>query len=244
VPAPTISGILSWLEASLVCGAPSTSSELEQHWLLSGTVYNVSPLATKIFHMEWRLTQASVFRSKFHVQYSPLHFWPQVHRYTQSYTGISRHHHQRHACLLALLACALPILRIQALPAESLFWFKSIIVLPAVWGLFIFCMINTKGNISSVYSSNIKGSKGWFIMYAINSGIENTATLITNQPDIARWSKTKSGAQWSQLVTQPLSVTLSAALGILATAAINNSWGLDKPLWNPWDLLGAILNRY
>ena len=28
----------------------------------------------------------------------------------------------------------------------------------------------------------------------------NTATLITNQPDIARWSKTKSGAMWSQLV--------------------------------------------
>lgn len=127
---------------------------------------------------------------------------------------------------------------------KAFFWFKSIIVLPAVWGLFIFCMVNTKGNIGSVYSSSIKGSKGWFIMYAINSGIGNTATLITNQPDIARWSKTKTGAQWSQLVTQPLSVTLSAALGILATAAINNSWGLETPLWNPWDLLGATLDRY
>lgn len=53
----------------------------------------------------------------------------------------------------------------------------------------------------------------------------NTATLITNQPDIARWSKTKSGAQWSQLITQPIGVTLSASLGILATAAVNNTWG-------------------
>ncbi|KAH8671952.1 uracil permease-like protein [Tricladium varicosporioides] len=127
---------------------------------------------------------------------------------------------------------------------RGFFWFKSIIVLPAVWGLFIFCMVNTKGNLGSVYSSQIKGSKGWFIMYAINSGMGNTATLITNQPDIARWSKTKSGAQWSQLITNPLAVTLSASLGILATASINNSWNLETPLWNPWDLLGAILDRY
>jgi NCS1 family nucleobase:cation symporter-1 len=125
---------------------------------------------------------------------------------------------------------------------RGFFWFKSIIVLPAVWGLFIFCMVNTKGNVGSVYASKITSSKGWFIMYAINSGMGNTATLITNQPDIARWSKTNSGAQWSQLATQPLSVTLSATLGILSTAAINNSWNLE--LWNPWDLLGAILDRY
>lgn len=125
---------------------------------------------------------------------------------------------------------------------RGFFWFKSIIVLPAVWGLFIFCMVNTKGNVGSLYASKITNSKGWFIMYAINSGMGNTATLITNQPDIARWSKTESGAQWSQLCTQPIGVTLSASLGILSTAAINNSWGLD--LWNPWDLLGAILDRY
>lgn len=66
--------------------------------------------------------------------------------------------------------------------------------------------------------------------------------MITNQPDIARWSATRSGAQWSQLLTQPISVTLSATFGILATAAINNNWGLD--LWNPWDLLSAILDKY
>ncbi|KAB8291528.1 hypothetical protein EYC80_006330 [Monilinia laxa] len=127
---------------------------------------------------------------------------------------------------------------------RAFFWFKSIVVLPAVFGLFIFCMANTKGRVGSVYESTLGegAAYGWFIMYGINSGMGNTATLITNQPDIARWSATKSGAQWSQLLTQPLSVTLSATFGILATAAINNNWGLD--LWNPWDLLSAILDRY
>jgi NCS1 family nucleobase:cation symporter-1 len=127
---------------------------------------------------------------------------------------------------------------------RAFFWFKSIIVLPAVFGLFIFCMANTKGKVGSVYTSTIKegSAYGWFILYGINSGMGNTATLITNQPDIARWSKTKSGAQWSQMITQPIGVTLSASLGILATAAVNNNWGLA--LWNPWDLLSAILDRY
>ncbi|TGO52362.1 hypothetical protein BOTNAR_0327g00080 [Botryotinia narcissicola] len=127
---------------------------------------------------------------------------------------------------------------------RAFFWFKSIVVLTAVFGLFIFCMANTKGKVGSIYKSTLGegAAYGWFIMYGINSGMGNTATLITNQPDIARWSATRSGAQWSQLLTQPLSVTLSATFGILATAANNNNWGLD--LWNPWDLLSAILDRY
>ncbi|KAH8758143.1 uracil permease-like protein [Hyaloscypha finlandica] len=103
---------------------------------------------------------------------------------------------------------------------RGFFWFKSIIVLPAVWGLFIFYMANTKGNVGSVYASKITGSKGWFIMYAINSGMGNTATLITNQPDIARWSRTESGAQWSQLVTQPLYWSASTRFAVFLSAFV------------------------
>lgn len=47
---------------------------------------------------------------------------------------------------------------------------------------------------------------------------------------------------WSQLFSSPIAVTLSASLGILSTSAINNAWGLT--LWNPWDLLDAILDKY
>lgn len=47
---------------------------------------------------------------------------------------------------------------------------------------------------------------------------------------------------WSQLIANPIAVTISATLGILATSAINNAWGLE--LWNQWDLLDAIMTRY
>jgi NCS1 family nucleobase:cation symporter-1 len=124
------------------------------------------------------------------------------------------------------------------------FWFKAIIMLPAIWGLFIFCMANTKGQVGlgTLAQGNSSGGWGWFFVYSINAGMGNTATLICNQPDLARWSKTKTGAMWSQLITNPIAVTLSAALGILSTAAINNAWGLE--LWNPWGLMDAILTRY
>jgi len=129
---------------------------------------------------------------------------------------------------------------------RKFFWFKSIVIVPACWGLFIFCMVNTGGQLGltglSETGAGAGGAWGWFFVSAINSGMGNTATLITNQPDIARWSRSRTGAMWSQLFTNPLAVTLSASLGILSTAAINNAWGLQ--LWNQWDLLTAIMDRY
>lgn len=120
-------------------------------------------------------------------------------------------------------------------------------MIPSIFGLFIFCMVNTGGKIglghlSATSSAGGTNGWGWFFVWAVNAGMGNTATLITNQPDYARWSKTKTGAMWSQLFTSPIAVTLSASLGILSTAAINNAWGLA--LWNQWDLLDAIMTRY
>jgi NCS1 family nucleobase:cation symporter-1 len=140
-----------------------------------------------------------------------------------------------------------PLALMRPYQLRTFFNVKTALMIPAVWGLFIFCMANTHGELGASKLSEAAGVSpsgrwGWFFMNAVNAGLGNTATLITNQPDIARWSKTKSGAMWSQMITNPIAVTLSASLGILSTAAINNAWGLS--LWNQWDLLDAIMNRY
>lgn len=136
----------------------------------------------------------------------------------------------------------LPLAFLRPYQLRTFFNVKTALMIPAVWGLFIFCMVNTKGDLGTSRLGQTADGKtsssavwGWFFMNAINAGLGNTATLITNQPDIARWSKTRSGAMWSQLITNPIAVTLSASLGILSTAAINNAWGLE--LWNQWDLI-------
>jgi NCS1 family nucleobase:cation symporter-1 len=140
-----------------------------------------------------------------------------------------------------------PLATMRPYQLRTFFNVKTALMIPAVWGLFIFCMANTHGELgvsklSEAAGVSASGKWGWFFMNAVNAGLGNTATLITNQPDIARWSKTRSGAMWSQMITNPIAVTLSASLGILSTAAINNAWGLS--LWNQWDLLDAIMNRY
>lgn len=84
---------------------------------------------------------------------------------------------------------------------KKFFWFKGFIMLPAVAGVFIYCMIESKGKVNNTLAqSTVTGGLGWAIMHGINSGMGNTATLITNQPDIARWSKTSSDSIVSQIV--------------------------------------------
>lgn len=125
------------------------------------------------------------------------------------------------------------------------FTLKMCTIPPAYIGLFIFCMANTKGKMGNALprAADVSNSQfSWFIMYAINAGIGNTANSITNQPDYARWSTDRWAVIIPQLIANPISVTISATFGILATSAINNVWGLE--LWNQWDLLDEIMTRY
>lgn len=124
------------------------------------------------------------------------------------------------------------------------FTLKMCTIPPAYIGLFIYCMVATKGQMGSALPAAERVSKSqfsWFIMYAINAGVGNTANTITNQPDYARWSTTRWAVVIPQVIANPISVTISSTFGILATAAINNVWGLE--LWNQWDLLDEIMIR-
>lgn len=81
--------------------------------------------------------------------------------------------------------CHLPFTFFRPYQLRGFFIFKTIVMLPAVWGLFIFCMVNTKGKIGLGHlqetASTSTNGWGWFFVWAINSGMGNTATLITNQ---------------------------------------------------------------
>ncbi|KAH7926044.1 uracil permease-like protein [Leucogyrophana mollusca] len=141
--------------------------------------------------------------------------------------------------------CHIPFTLLRPYQLKWLFTLKMCTVVPSILGLFIFCMVNTHCNIGPGLprSEALSASQfSWFFMYAINSGLGNTANIITNQPDFSRWSHNHWASVWPQLIANPISVTLSATFGILSTSAINNVWGLE--LWNQWDLLQAIMERY
>lgn len=54
------------------------------------------------------------------------------------------------------------------------FWLKTTLMVPAILGLFIFCLADTKGNVGGVYSGSVSGNKAWYILNAINAGMGNT----------------------------------------------------------------------
>lgn len=55
---------------------------------------------------------------------------------------------------------------------RKFFWFKGFIMIPAVLGVFIYCMIETEGKVGhKLPQRSGSGNLGWFIMHAINSGM-------------------------------------------------------------------------
>ena len=122
----------------------------------------------------------------------------------------------------------IPFVFLRPNQLKWLFTLKMFTMIPAMTGLFIFCMVNTGAKLGGgvIKSGTAVNSTAWLFMYAINSGLGAHSTLITNQPDYSRWSASRWASIWTQLVFWPISVTISASFGILSTAAINNAWGL------------------
>jgi NCS1 family nucleobase:cation symporter-1 len=76
----------------------------------------------------------------------------------------------------------LPFTFLRPYQLKWLFNLKIVTMVPAVFGLFIFCMANTKGHIGAGHlsqTSSSKGAWGWFFVYSINAGMGNTATLVS-----------------------------------------------------------------
>lgn len=105
-------------------------------------------------------------------------------------------------CFFLVWLCMLSLSYLRPYQLNKFFWAKSFWIVPAVIGLFAFCMATTNGNLGPLYSSGTtEGGFGWFFMYAINAGMGNNATYITNQPDMTRWSKTLWGSRVPQVVS-------------------------------------------
>lgn len=148
-------------------------------------------------------------------------------------------------CFFLAWLVHLPFCYFRPYQLRKFFWFKTIVSLPAMFGLFIWAMANTKGRVGGgLYSSTAKSSStvAWMILAGINSGMGNTATLITNQPDYARWARSRGAPVWTQVISNPIAVTLSASVGILSTAAVNLKYGTD--IWNQWDMMNLIMDNY
>jgi NCS1 family nucleobase:cation symporter-1 len=73
----------------------------------------------------------------------------------------------------------IPFTLLRPYQMRWIFTLKMVTVVPACFGLFIFCMVNTKGNIGGgLPGAPASKSTGfaWFVVYAFNSGLGNTVS--------------------------------------------------------------------
>ncbi|KAI5478017.1 hypothetical protein MNV49_005709 [Pseudohyphozyma bogoriensis] len=149
------------------------------------------------------------------------------------------------AATLIFAAITLPLLFMDIHKTRILWTFKSFILPPCVIGLFIYTQVMSRGGGANTFTT-VKHYKGatlaWTMLKMINSAMGKTSPSQVNQPDLARYSKTRSAPQISQMLALPIANTAVACFGIFATSAVYAEWG--TLIWNPWSLCHAILDHH
>ncbi|KAG2415217.1 hypothetical protein HFD88_006408 [Aspergillus terreus] len=138
--------------------------------------------------------------------------------------------------LLSLPALWFPVHKIR-----HLFTVKAIYSPIAAIAFFAWAISRANGLGPIVHQSHtVHGSTlAWAVIKSIMSCLGNFATLIVNDPDFSRFSKTPKDALWSQLFTIPIGFGITSFIGIIASSSSTVIYG--ETVWNPLDLLGKFL---
>ncbi|CAF3798011.1 unnamed protein product [Rotaria sp. Silwood1] len=81
----------------------------------------------------------------------------------------------------------------------------------------------------------------WFWMSGIMSCISNFVTLVVNNPDYTRFATRPSAVFWPQILTIPISFSVTCFIGVIVGSSSNVIFG--EAIWNPLDLLGKFLDN-
>jgi NCS1 nucleoside transporter family len=119
---------------------------------------------------------------------------------------------------------------VSMLPIRKLryfFIFKTVLVTPAWFAMFLWAVIVTKGGGPLVHGPttiNPKVGRAWSALQALNVIIGLFSSLAVNMPDFARFSKSHK-ASASQTLLLPVIGTLGALSPIFVTSAYKQIWG-------------------
>lgn len=153
---------------------------------------------------------------------------------------------QNFLCYFLVWVFYLPLLFKRPYQMKWLFTTACVLSFPAIFGLFIYCMVQSHGKIGlddHFSSTSLTASeKSWQIIYAFSSSVSNGSSFIESIPDMARWAH----SQWSPIpttiFTNAVFNPLSSVLGILGTSALQRATG--QVLWKPWDMMSYMLEQH
>lgn len=138
---------------------------------------------------------------------------------------------------------SLPIVIWRPEKVRIFFHIKAVVVPIALIAFFAWSVSDANGLGPIVkQKATISGSAyGWAFVETFMNCLANFATLIVNIPDVGRLAKSKKSVSWPQLLTIPLSFSITSFIGIITASSAYPTYG--KLIWNPIDLLGERLDR-
>ncbi|PWY94817.1 uridine permease Fui1 [Aspergillus sclerotioniger CBS 115572] len=138
---------------------------------------------------------------------------------------------------------SLPALWFPVHKIRHLFTVKAIYSPIAAIAFFAWAISRANGIGPIVHQpATVHGSAlAWAVIKSIMSCLGNFATLIVNDPDFSRFSRTPKEALWSQLLTIPIGFGITSFIGIIVSSSSAVIFGGDF-VWNPLTLLGQFLD--
>lgn len=150
------------------------------------------------------------------------------------------------ANLVGLVVYCLLMVPCLFIKPENLHWFFRIVTIfisATFFGMLGYC-VKEAGGVGSLFNNppgdfSSNGALGWACVQGIFSVVGSAGTGILGQSDFTRYSSTKFGPMYAQVMGAPAALVFACVIGSITTSASNEFLG--EIIWNPVLLLSAIL---
>ncbi|KAM5433313.1 hypothetical protein McanMca71_004132 [Microsporum canis] len=136
----------------------------------------------------------------------------------------------------------LPLLLISPERLQIPFGISFILFGSTCIGILAWAVKNAGGPGSMFHQSATTGSVGWGVMFGITAILGAWGAGTLGQSDWTRYANRPLAPTLSQLVAAPITITITAMIGIIVTSATKDILG--EIIWSPIQLLAAMQEHY
>ncbi|EPE03023.1 ncs1 nucleoside transporter family protein [Ophiostoma piceae UAMH 11346] len=160
------------------------------------------------------------------------HFAEGAHLETKDFIG-----------LVIWMAAFIPGILIKPEKLQKPFVFCFVLFAGSCIGILAWSVSQAGGVGSMFHEPGTADNVGWSFMFGITAILGSWGAGTLGQSDWTRYSDRRFAPTLSQLIAAPLTITVTAAIGIIVTSASHDILGGDL-IWNPIYLLADIQEYY
>ncbi|OAL64937.1 hypothetical protein A7C99_3416 [Trichophyton rubrum] len=136
----------------------------------------------------------------------------------------------------------LPLLLISPERLQIPFGISFVLFSSTCIGILAWAVRNAGGPGSMFHQPATTDSVGWGVMFGITAILGAWGASTLSQSDWTRYANRPLAPTLSQLIAAPITITITAMIGIIVTSAANDILG--EIIWSPIQLLAAIQEHY